>query len=179
MRLIVSLLTVVIVFTISCGSEEGTKKAARNGSEASSDSVSVVRIWQGEKVGEECTFGEDISQYPVTYSDYSEDCLQAVRIGPIDPDALERMKQEKPVFWENSNPYYQVLWGEWIDGECKFTAPIIKAYEEFVETVSTDWTACQRTVEMGPVTEKQIDEIQHLGTSVTEVAVPAEPVRGR
>ena len=162
MWLVIGLLAVLLALTLSCG-----------GGESSSDPVTVVRLRSGEKIDGECRFAEDISQYPATYSMVSEDyCQQAVNIGPLSLDELERMKQDEPLFWGMSSPYQQVLPGEWIDGECKFDHPAVQAFLEFSETVSTDWTACQRLVNMGPATEKQIEELNHLGNTVSETAVP-------
>ena len=169
MRLIVNLLAALIVFTISCGPEKAAEQSA-------SDPVSVVRIRQGEKIGGECRFAEDISQYPVTPWPPSENCFEAVTIGPIQRDALEQMKRDRPLFWENSYPWQQVLPGEWIDGECKFTGPVFKVFEEISETLSTDWITCLRTIEMGPVTQKQVEEIERLGTTERSTAIPAPAV---
>ena len=174
---LVGLVAVMIMLTISCNAGEDTEGAAVNNGEQSPDPVSLARIRQGVMVGGECTFNEDISQYQATYFPPSEDCLQAVRIGPIDRDELEQMKRDVPLFWENSHPYQQVLVGEWIDGKCEFTNPGIRAFLAVFEIVSTDLTKCLMTIEVGPVTEKQIEEIQRLGgESESSTAVPAPSV---
>ena len=154
MRLIIGLFAALLAVAVSCGGAGG---------ESSSDPVSVVRIRQGEKINRECVFGEDISQYPATYQTNPENCLQAVLIGPIGVDQLERMKRDVPLFWEKSYPYQQVLIGEWVDGECHFDRPGVRALMAVSETVSTDWTACQRLVNVGPVTERQAEEIDRTG----------------
>ena len=164
MRFVVGLLTVLLVFTLSCN----------GGSESSSDPVSVVRLRLGEKVYEECRFAGDISQYPVDYSTDQENCLQAVRIGPLSLDELDQMKRDEPLFWENSSPYQQSLVGERIDGECSFDTPFVRAFLTFSETESTDRTNCTMIVNVGPVTEEQIEGVQRLGgTTESETAVPA------
>ena len=88
------------------------------------------------------------------------------------------MKREVPLFWGNSSLYRQVLIGERIDGKCDFTGPAIHAYLAVSEIVSTDQNSCLITVEMGPVTEKQIEEIQRLGMTESSTAIPqpSEPV---
>ncbi len=175
MQPVIGLLAALVVFAVSCSSGEETTRDATDGSGSSSDPVAVVRIRQGERVDGQCRFGEDISQYPVTYSAYSEDCLQAVRIGPLGRGELDQMKQDLPLFWENSSPYQQVLVGEWIDGECEFTSPGVRAFLDVSEIVSADQTSCQMIVEMRPVTQKQIEEINRLGGE-SATAVPAPPV---
>ena len=158
-----ALLAAFLTAAVSCGGDDA---------KPSSDPVSVARIRSGEKINGECSFADDLSKYPVTYSNASEDCWQAVSIGPLSLDELEQMKQDEPLFWGKSSPYRQVLVGEWIDGECKFDHPAVQAVLEFSETVSTDWTACQRLVNMGPATEKQIEELQSHGATESESAVP-------
>ena len=143
-----------------------------------SDPVSVVRIRLGEKIDGNCRFAEDLSRYPVAYRTNPENCWQAVGVGPLAIAELEQMKQEVPLFWEKSSPYQYALIGEWIDGECNFDTPAIQAFLEVSEIASTDKTDCHLIVNMGPVTQKQLDEIQRLGTTKSEPAVPApsEPV---
>ena len=172
MRLIVNLLAALIVFTISCGPEKAAEQSA-------SDPVSVVRIRQGEKIGGECRFAEDISQYPVTPWPPSENCFEAVTIGPIQRDALEQMKRDRPLFWENSYPWQQALVGEWMDGECRFTSPAVQAYLEFSEPASTDMENCVMIVDVGPATEKEIEAVQLHGSVSSETAVPAPSVPAR
>ncbi len=168
--LLVALLGGLLMLTASCSGE-----AVTDGGKSISDPVSVVRIRQGEKVGGGCVFGEDISQYPAPYHANLENCLQAVGIGPLGVDELEQMRRDVPSFWEKSFPYQQVLLGEWVDGECRFDSPGARALMAVSETVSTDWTVCQRTVNLGPVTEKQVEEIERLGgDSATDIPVPAE-----
>ena len=96
MRLIIVLLLALMVLTISCNGDA---------SKSSSDPVSVARIRLGEKANGECRFDDDLSKYPVTYSGVSEDCYQAVRIGPMSMAELEQMKLDAPAFWEKSFPY--------------------------------------------------------------------------
>ena len=155
----------LLALTVSCSGE------------SSSDPVSVVRMRQGDVVNGECRFTEDISQYPVTYSTNPEDCWQAVRIGPLSLDELERMKQDVPLFWEKSSPYQYGLAGEWIDGACNFDTPAVQAFLEFSEIVSTDRTNCHMIIDMGPATQKQLDEIQRLGATESETAVPGATER--
>ena len=167
---VAGLLAALLALIVSCGGE------------SSSEPVSVVRMRQGDMVNGECRFTEDISRYPVTYSTNPEDCWQAVRIGPLSLDELERMKQDVPLFWEESSPYIYGLVGEWIDGECDFDTPAVRAFLEFSEIVSTDATNCRMTVETGPVTQRQLDEVQRLaGATESATAVPAqtEPVPGQ
>ena len=154
MRLIIGLIAVPLVLAVSCDGAGG---------ESSSDPVSVVRILQGQRIEGKCVFDDDISQYPATYQTNPENCLQVVSIGPIGVDQLERMKRDVPLFWEKSYPYQQVLIGEWVDGECNFDSPGVRALMAVSETVSTDWTACQRLVNVGPVTERQAEEINRTG----------------
>ena len=181
MRPFIGSVAVLIVLAVSCGAEESTRGGARDWRGASSAPVSVARIRQGEKIAGECRFGADISQYPVTYFSPSEDCRQAVRIGPLGADELEQMKRDVPLFWEESYPYHQVLLGERIDGECDFTSPAIRAFLGVSEVVSIDRASCLMYVEMGPATQKQIDEVQRFGTteSLTAVPAPSAPVPGR
>jgi hypothetical protein len=130
-------------------------------------------------IGGECRFREDIFGYPATYFPASEDCLQAVRIGPIYPRELEQMKQDVPLFFENSLPFQQALVGEWIDGECRFTSPAVQAYLEFSEPASTDMENCVMIVDVGPATEKEIEAVQLHGSVSSETAVPAPSVPAR
>ena len=111
----------------------------------------------------------------MTYSGVSEDCYQAVGIGPLGPDELEQMKRDEPSFWEKSLPYQQALVGERIDGECDFSSPAVQAYLAFSEPTSTDWTNCIMTVDVGPATERQIEEVERHGSTASEAAVPATP----
>lgn len=166
MRQIAGLLVTLVILTVACD----------EGGESSSDSVSVVRIRSGEMAGEECRFAGDLSQYSVTYSGISEDCVQAVTIGPLSLAELEDMQRQEPSFWENSFPYQQALIGQWIDGECQFTSPTVRAYLEFSETSSTDLENCVMMVDVGPVTEKQIEEVERHGSVSSETAVPATTV---
>ena len=170
--LVIGLLAVLLAAAVACGGNDG---------QSSSEPVSVVRLRTGEKIDGECRFGEDISQYPVTYSTTSEDCRQAVGIGPLSLDELERMKQDVPLFWENSSPYQQALVGESVDGECRFDHPAVQAFLEFSEIVSTDKRSCLMIVEMGPATQMQLDEVQRHGNTESSTAVPAraEPVPDR
>ena len=169
MQLVVGLLTALLTLTVSCG-----------GGETSSEPVSVVRMRQGDMVNGECVFGDGPSRYPASYSGVSEDCLQAVNISPLSLDELEQMKREETLFWEQSSPYQYALLGQWIDGDCEFDTPYVRAFLEFSEIASTDRTECMVIVDTGPFTEKQIQEVQRLGT-VSESAVPApsEPVPGQ
>lgn len=166
MRLIAGLFVPLLVLTVSCG----------DGGESSSDPVSVVRVRSGEKVGGECRFGDDLSQYPVTYSGISDDCVQAVTIGPLTLAELEDMQRQESSFWENSFPYQQALVGEWIGGECDFSHPAAQAYLEFSEIASTDLENCVMIVDVGPVTEKQIEKVERHGSVSSETAVPAMAV---
>ena len=161
---LLAMMLVSIVAGVACGGD------------AASDQVSVARMRLGEKVDGQCIFGDDLSQYPVTYSEVSEDCWQAVGIGPLTPAELDRMKREESSFWQNSSPYRQSLVGELIDGKCDFSGPAVQAYLEFSETVSTDRTRCVMLVEVGPATEKQIDKVQRFGTTLSSTAVPATTV---
>ena len=111
----------------------------------------------------------------VTYSGVSENCLQAVTIGPLSLADLDQMQREEPSFWKKSSPYQQSLVGEWFDAKCQFTSPAVQAVLEFSETVSTDW-ACIMIVEVGP-TKKQI-ESRTLG-SRSRTARTAVPPRER
>ena len=166
MRIIAGLLAPLLVLAVACG----------EGGESSSDPVSVVRIRSGERVGGECRFADDLSQYPVTYSGVSDDCVQAVTIGPLAPAELEDMQRQESSFWERSFPYQQALVGEWIDGECDFSHPAVQAYLEFSEIVSTDETNCVMIVDVGPVTERQIEGVERHGSVSSETAVPAATV---
>ena len=163
MRRLVGLLAVLLLLSASCG---------ENG-ESPSGSVSVVRIRSGESTDQGCKFTDDLSRYPATYRTDQENCWQAVTIGPLALDELERMKQEVPHFWDNSLPYQQALVGEAIDGECDFNSPAVHAYLEFSETVSTDRENCVMIVNLGPATREQLDNVQHQGTTRSETAVPA------
>ena len=129
----------------------------------------------GEKVDRECRFAEDMSRYPVTFRTNPENCSQAVSIGPLSRAELEQMKQDIPLFWEKSSPYRQALVGERIDGECKFDSPAVQAYLEFSTTASTDWENCIMMVDVGPVTEGQVEAVERLGSRSSEPAVPASP----
>ena len=181
MRPFIGSVAVLIVLAVSCGAEESTRGGARDWRGASSEPVSVARIRQDEKIAGECRFGADISQYPVTYFSPSEDCRQAVRIGPLGADELEQMKREEPLFWGKSSPYQQALVGQRTGGECEFSYPAVQAFLEFSEIASTDWTNCVMIVDVGPATRKQIEEVQRLGTTKSSTAVPAPsaPVPGR
>ena len=130
----------------------------------------------GEKVDGQCAFADDLSPYPVTYSGVSDDCLQVVAIGPIRMAELEDMELEEPSFWENSLPYQQALKGEKSDGECDFSHPAVRAYLEFSEIASTDWSNCVMIVDTGPATESQIEKVQRHGSAYSETAVPASYV---
>ena len=181
MRLIIGLLALLLISIVACGIGKDTEDVPENSGEATSDPVSMVRIRMGDKVDGECIFDDDLSQYLVTYLGVSGDCLQAVRIGPLSLAELDQMKRDEPSFWEKSSPYQQSLVGEWIDGKCDFSGPAFQAFLEFSETASTDWTNCIMIVDMGPVTERQIEEVQRLGSTVSETAAPAppEPVPGQ
>ena len=175
MRLIIGLLAVLPIFIVACGTGKGTEDSLRNGGEAPSDPVSVARIRMGEKINGECIFDDALTKYPVTFSGVAENCLQGVSIGPLSLAELEQMKRDEPSFWEKSSPYQQSLVGEWIDGKCDFSSPAVQAFLEFSETSSTDWTNCIMIVDMGPVTVKQIEEVQRFGSRKSETAVPAPP----
>ena len=122
---------------------------------------------------------DDLSQYPVTYSGVSENCLQAVTIGPLSLADLDQMQREEPSFWKKSSPYQQSLVGEWFDAKCQFTSPAVQAVLEFSETVSTDWANCIMIVEVGPVTKKQIEKVERLGSRSRTPARTAVPPRER
>ena len=169
----IGLLALLLIFSVACASGTSTGDSPSAAGEAPPDPVTLARIRQGESIDGECRFAEDISQYPVTHRRVSEDCWQVVTIGPISRDALEQMRQDLPLFWENSLPYQQVLVGERTDGECDFTHPAVRAYLAISEVVSTDWDKCLLTVDVGPVTEKQIEEIERLGTTKSSTAIPA------
>ena len=166
MRLIVVLLAALLLLTISC-SERG---------DSGSDPVSVVRIRSGEMMDGQCRFADDLSGYPATFSTDQENCWQAVTIGPLTPGEVERMKQDVPLFWERSSPYQQALVGERIGGECEFSNPAVQAYLEFSEPSSTDLENCVMIVDVGPATEKQIEEVQRHGSVSSETAAPAPSV---
>lgn len=170
MKLFIALLAPMLLSIVACGGDS---------TGSSSDPVSVARIRVGERVDGQCVFGDDLSQYPVTYSGIGKKCLQAVAIGPLTLDELDQMKREQPSFWRNSSPYRQALIGEWIDGECDFSIPAVQAYLAFSETVSTDWINCVMIVDVGPATENQISKLQGLGAVSSETAVPASPVPGQ
>lgn len=163
MRFITGPFLALMALILSCG----------GGGNLSSDPVSVARIRIGEKVDGECRFDDDLSKYPVSYSGVSEGCAQAVTIGPLSLTELEQMELDAPLFWKESFPYRQTLLGEKVDGECKFDSPAVRAYLEFSETVSRDWDSCVMTVDIGPVTEKQIEKVQRFGTTKSETPVPA------
>ena len=168
----ISLLATLTLLCVSCLGDAGNPSA---------DPVSLARLRQGEKSGGECVFSDDLSQYPVTYSGVSEDCLQAVTIGPLSLADLDQMQREEPSFWKKSFPYQQSLVGEWFDAKCQFTSPAVQAFLEFSETVSTDWANCIMIVKVGPVTKKQIEKVQSLGSgrSATAVPAPSVPIPGR
>ncbi len=163
--LILGLALTSLLLAISCSSGPGAP---------SSDPVSVTRIRAGEKLNGECVFQNDLSKYPVSYLAASQDCYQAVAVGPLSLAELDQMKRDEPSFWEDSLPYRQALTGEMIDGECDFSHPAVQAYLEFSETVSTDLSRCVMTVDVGPATEKQIERVQLHGNSETSTAVPAQ-----
>ena len=165
-RLIASLLIAFLAAAVACGDDDAG---------SSSGLVSVARISTGELVNGECRFDNELSEYPVDYSSVSEDCRQAVTIGPVSLTELEQMKQDVPSFWGKSSPYQQALVGERIGDECKFESPAVQAYLEFSTTASTDWANCIMIVDVGPVTEKQIDAVERLGSRSSSTAVPASP----
>ena len=165
-RLTIGLLATLVLLSASCVGDADDR---------SSDPVSMVRIRVGEKVNGECVFDDYIEGYPVAYSGVSEYCSQAVSIGPLRLSELEQLKREIPQFWEESYPYREMLVGDWIDGKCQFTNPAVQAYLEFSETVSTDWTRCTMLVDVGPVTENQIEEVERHGSRSSETPVPASP----
>ena len=127
----------------------------------------------GELVGGDCRFSDDLSSYPVEYSNVSDNCYQAVTIGPLTMTHLEEMKRDEPSFWENSFPYRQAFVGEWIDGECKFESPAVRKYLEFSTAVSTDEESCTMIVDVGPATEEQIWAVQRRGSTSSETPVHA------
>ena len=171
MRLFAGLFAALIMLVVSCGGDTGN---------SSSDEVSLVRLRQGEKSGGACVFSVDLSQYPATYSTNLDNCMQVVNVGPVSRAELDQMRQDVPLFWELSSPYQQALVGELIDGECDFSSLAVQAYLEFSETVSTDSKNCTMIVDVGPVTEAQIEKVQRVGgMSATEVAVPLEPEPGQ
>ena len=138
--------------------------------------VSVVRMREGETIAGECRFAEDLSRYPVSFRTNERNCWQAVTIGPLALAELEQMKQDVPLFWENSLPYRQALVGERIDDRCNFSSPAVQAYLEFSQTASTDWENCIMIVDVGPATERQIEKVQSLGNTGSSTAVPSSPV---
>ena len=165
MRLFTGLFAALIMLVVSCGGD----------ADDSSGPVSLVRLRQGEESDGECVFSVDLSQYPVTYSTNPDNCMQVVSVGPVTRVELEQMRQDVPLFWESSSPYQQALVGEWIDGECDFSSPAVQAYLEFSETVSTDSKNCTMIVDVGPVTEAQIEKVRRVGgMSATEVPVPSQ-----
>ena len=167
-QLIAGLFAALMMLVVSCGG---------NADNSSTGPLSLVRLLQGEKSGGECVFSVGLSQYPATYATNPDNCLQVVSIGPVSRVELEQMRQDVPLFWERSFPYQQALVGERIDGECDFSSPAVQAYLEFSETVSTDSKNCTMIVDVGPVTEDQIEKVQRVGgMRVTEVATPLEPV---
>ena len=169
-RMTISLLASLTLLYVSCLGDAGNPSA---------DPVSLARLRQGEKSGGECVFSDDLSQYPVTYSGVSENCLQAVTIGPLSLADLDQMQREEPSFWKKSSPYQQSLVGEWFDAKCQFTSPAVQAVLEFSETVSTDWANCIMIVEVGPVTKKQIEKVERLGSRSRTPARTAVPPRER
>lgn len=156
------LLFATMMLGFSCGSD-GSK----------SELVSLTRIRMGELVNGDCRFSDGLSNYPVEYSDVSDDCYQAATIGPITMSELDEMKQDEPSFWENSSPYRQALVGEWIDGECKFESPAVRAYLEFSTAVSTDKENCIMIVDVGPATQEQIKAVERHGSMSSETPAPA------
>ena len=169
-RMTISLLASLTLLYVSCLGDAGNPSA---------DPVSLARLRQGEKSGGECVFSDDLSQYPVTYSGVSENCLQAVTIGPLSLADLDQMQREEPSFWKKSSPYQQSLVGEWFDAKCQFTSPAVQAVLEFSETVSTNWANCIMIVEVGPVTKKQIEKVERLGSRSRTPARTAVPPRER
>ena len=162
MRIIFGLLIGLTMLLVSCGDDAG---------DLSSEPVSVTRIRAGDLVNGECKFSDDLSGYHVTYSGISDDCAQAVTIGPLSRAELEKMKQDKLSFWESSFPYRQALLGQRIDGECEFESPAVKAFLEFSTTVSTNWENCVMIVDVGPATEQQVEEVQRQGMSESSTPV--------
>ena len=170
-RLIAGLFAALIMLVVSCGGDADN---------SSSGPVSLVRLLQGEESGGECVFSIDLSQYPATYTTNPDNCMQVVSVGPVSRVELEQMRQDVPLFWERSSPYQQALVGERIDGQCDFSSPAVQAYLEFSETVSTDSKNCTMIVDVGPVTEDQIEKVQRVGGMIaTEVPVPMDPVPGQ
>ena len=156
------LLFAVMMLVLSCGSGG-----------LGPEPVSLTRIRTGELVNRDCRFSDDLSNYPVEYSKVSDDCLQAVTIGPMTMTELEEMRQNEPSFWESSFPYQQALTGERVGGECKFESPAARAYLEFSTAVSTDEENCIMIVDVGPATEEQIKAVERRGSMSQESAVPA------
>ena len=170
-------MALILLITVAVATLLATSMACvGDDSGSSSDPVSVVRMREGEKIAGECRFEVDISRYPVSYRTDQENCWQAVTIGPLAMTDLVEMKQDVPLFWENSLPYRQALVGERVDGQCTFNNPAVQAYLEFSETASTDWESCIMIVDVGPVTEQQIEEVQRLGNTGSSTAVPFSPV---
>ena len=163
MWLITVVVAMLLAMSIACGDDD-------------SDPVSVVRMREGERIAGECRFAENLSLYPVSFRTNQENCWQAVTIGPLAIAELEQMKQEVPLFWENSLPYRQALVGERIDGRCTFSSPAVQAYLEFSETTSTDLENCIMIVDVGPATERQIEKVQRLGNTGSSTAEPSSPV---
>ena len=162
-RLITVVVATFLASFVACGGDD-------------SDPVSVVRMREGERIAGECRFAEDLSRYPVSFRTNQENCWEAVTIGPFALAELEQMKQDVPLFWENSLPYQQALVGERIDGRCNFSSPAVRAYLEFSQTASTDWENCIMIVDVGPATERQIEKVQRLGNTGSSTAVPSSPV---
>ena len=135
--------------------------------------VSLTRIHMGERVNGDCRFSDDLSNYPVEYSNVSDHCYQAVTIGPMTIAELEEMKQYESSFWENSFPYQQALVGEWTDGKCKFESPAVRAYLDFSTAVSTDEENCIMIVDVGPATAEQIKAVERHGSTSSETPAPA------
>ena len=156
------LLFAVMVLGLSCGSDNSAEEL-----------VSLTRIRAGELVNGDCRFSDDLSNYTVEYSNVSGECYQAVTIGPITMSELDEMKQDEPSFWETSSPHRQALVGEWIDDECKFESPAVRAYLEFSAPVSTDEENCTMIVDVGPATEEQVKAVERHGTMSSETPVPA------
>ena len=159
---IIVLLFATMMLGFSCGSDGSV-----------SELVSLTRIRMGDLVNGECRFSDDLPNYPVAYSNVSDDCYQAVTIGPLTVSQLEEMKQDEPSFWENSFPYWQALAGRRIDGECKFESPAVRAYLEFSTAVSTNEENCIMVVNVGPATEEQIRAVERHGSMQLEIPVPA------
>lgn len=162
MRPVFLLLLVSLALTLSCSGDGAYF----------SEEVRVARILPGENQGGACTFRDEISEYPVTYTTNHEACAQVVSIGPLSRGELEEMKRDYPEFWGHSLAYQQALRGERIDGECTFPHPAVKALLEFSEPVSSDEENCLMIVDVGPATQQQLDAVQSLGNTSSEPAVP-------